>query len=70
MIAGTYPPFSLLVLDGALGWALFGLLWTLAVVGIVTRCLRYGHTIWHLCVLAGSALHYFGVLFYVIPAGG
>lgn len=128
LIAGTYTPFSLVTLGGALGWTLFGLLWTLAVVGIVTRAavprvarrlslvlylvmgwaalplagpflerletggavlvllgglaytagvpffaarrLRYGHAVWHLFVLAGSALHYFGVLFYVIPAGG
>jgi hemolysin III len=35
LIAGTYTPFTLLVLDGATGWWLFGAVWTLAVVGIV-----------------------------------
>jgi hemolysin III len=30
--------------------------------------LRYHHAIWHLFVLAGSILHYFAVLFYVIPS--
>lgn len=28
---------------------------------------RYHHAIWHLFVLGGSALHYFAVLFYVLP---
>ncbi len=31
------------------------------------RRLRFGHSIWHLFVLAGSILHFFAVLFYVIP---
>jgi len=26
--------------------------------------LRYGHLIWHLCVIAGSTCHYFAVLWY------
>ncbi len=29
--------------------------------------LRYHHTIWHVFVLVGSLLHFFAVLFYVIP---
>ena len=35
LIAGTYTPFTLGVLRGAWGWTLFGLIWSLAVVGIV-----------------------------------
>ncbi len=27
----------------------------------------FGHAVWHLFVLAGSILHYFSVMFYVIP---
>ena len=27
----------------------------------------YAHTAWHVCVLVGSALHYFGVLLYATP---
>ena len=38
MIAGTYTPFTLSVLEGSLGWALFGLTWGLAVAGIVFQC--------------------------------
>jgi len=35
LIAGTYTPFTLGVLRGAWGWTLFGLVWSLAAVGIV-----------------------------------
>jgi hemolysin III len=35
MIAGTYTPFTLGVLRGAWGWTLFGLVWGLALGGIV-----------------------------------
>ena len=31
------------------------------------RRLPYHHAVWHLFVLAGSAFHFFAVLFYVIP---
>lgn len=126
LIAGTYTPFCLITLGGGLGWTLFAVLWTLAVVGIVMRAaiprvarrvslvlyllmgwaalpvagpflerletggvvlvvlgglaytagvpfyaarrLRYGHAVWHLFVLLGSVLHFFGVLLYVIPS--
>lgn len=35
LIAGTYTPFTLVTLRGAWGWALFGTVWGLAVVGIL-----------------------------------
>ena len=35
LIAGTYTPFCLVTLRGAWGWALFGVVWGLAVVGIL-----------------------------------
>lgn len=126
LIAGTYTPFTLVSLQGLWGWTLFGVVWGLAVVGIllqtallhrwakaslllylgmgwvivaaarplmaavapgglillllgglaytsgvgfyVRRTMRYHHAIWHVFVLAGSSLHYFAILFYVIPA--
>lgn len=125
LIAGTYTPFCLVTLGGSLGWILFGVLWTVAVLGIVGRAtlprvarrfslalylamgwsalsvagplfsslppggavlvvagglaytlgvpfyafqrLPYNHAVWHVFVLLGSTLHFFGVLFYVIP---
>lgn len=126
LIAGTYTPFCLIVLDGPVGLWLFGATWTLALGAISLRALspelhervalwvylglgwgalplmsaladglprdglylliaggcaytagvgfylqtqmRYHHAIWHLFTLLGSALHYFAVLLYVIPA--
>lgn len=34
LIAGTYTPYCLVCLKGALGWTIFGIIWGLAVVGI------------------------------------
>jgi hemolysin III len=34
LIAGTYTPFTLISLRGALGWWMFGAVWTLAALGI------------------------------------
>ena len=124
LIAGTYTPFTLVTLRGAWGWSLFGMIWGMAVLGIVVdslpqgqrrilpvviyllmgwlvlvalkplldalplsgfawllaggvfytvgivffaleRWIKHGHGIWHLFVLAGSACHYFAILFYV-----
>lgn len=124
LIAGTYTPFTLGVLHGAWGWTLLGLIWALAVSGVVMKVfflishpivstglyllmgwlivvaikplaaggvptsglllllagglaytlgvtfyaldarLRYGHFVWHLFVLTGTACHYFAVLWY------
>lgn len=125
LIAGTYTPFTLVSLRGPWGWTLFGIIWGLAVTGILIettrlrrfrgwlialyvimgwavvaaikpmmanvssgglwlllagglaytggivfylwRRLPYNHAIWHVFVLAGSVLHYFAILLYVIP---
>lgn len=125
LIAGTYTPFTLANLRGGWGWSLFGVVWGLAVAGIVFKALAlnrlrilsvvfylamgwlvvvaakplvrsvepggvtllilgglayslgigffawrrlpYGHAVWHLFVLTGTVLHFFAVLFYVIP---
>ena len=37
LIAGTYTPFTLISLRGPLGWSVFGLEWSLAVAGIVSK---------------------------------
>ena len=123
LIAGTYTPFTLGPLSGPLGWTLFGVVWSLAVIGVTLKVfdriehpvaslglylvmgwlcvvaiepllqripmpgvvllgagglsymagvafftvdsrVRYGHFIWHLFVLAGTACHFFAVLGY------
>ncbi len=120
MIAGTYTPFTLGALRGPWGWTLFGLVWGLALAGIVltaaggvrypkirtglylamgwlilvavkplwlhvpswglfwllaggiaytagvgfyaAKRVRYGHFVWHLFVIAGTACHFIAVL--------
>ena len=125
LIAGTYTPFTLVSLNGAWGWSLFGVVWGLAVLGIVQELwlakgarivslvlyllmgwvaivavvplidaltwsgflwlitggvvytagvvfysfdtrFRHFHGIWHLFVLAGSAIHYTAIVLYVL----
>jgi len=37
LIAGTYTPFTLISLRGALGWWVFGVEWSLAIAGVVFK---------------------------------
>lgn len=123
LIAGTYTPFMLGVLEGAWGWSLLVAVWALALSGVGLKAfgkashpalstslyvvlgwliliaikplvslmepngllllvlggvlytlgvvffvidsrLRYGHFIWHLFVVSGTASHYFAIFFY------
>ena len=125
LIAGTYTPFSLVAMRGALGWFYFGMIWSLAALGIAIEAVShekkriipvllyltmgwlavlvvrplintlsasgfawllaggllytigvvfyisgsrttYGHGIWHLFVLGGSACQFVAVLLYVL----
>jgi hemolysin III len=46
LIAGTYTPFTLVVLGGGWGWSMFGVIWGLAIVGIVFKAVgRIRHPI-------------------------
>jgi hemolysin III len=40
LIAGTYTPFTLSVLPGVWGWTLLGIVWSLAIAGVVLKSLR------------------------------
>lgn len=42
LIAGTYTPFALGVLRDSWGWALFGLIWSLALLGIAAKTTDFG----------------------------
>ena len=42
LIAGTYTPFALITLEGRLGWIIFVVIWTLAVIGIIFKILYIG----------------------------
>ena len=37
LIAGTYTPFTLVAMEAAWGWSLFGVVWTLAVLGVIAK---------------------------------
>jgi hemolysin III len=37
LIAGTYTPFTLVSLRGPVGWVLFGVVWALAVAGVIFK---------------------------------
>ena len=39
LIAGTYTPFTLVTLRGAWGWTIFGIIWSLALFGLVLEAL-------------------------------
>jgi len=60
-LADSVPKGGLALLVGG------GLAYTLGTVFYVWKKLPYHHAIWHVFVLAGSVLHFFAVLFYVIP---
>ena len=42
LIAGTYTPFTLVCLRGAVGWLLFTTVWTLAIAGVVFKSVALG----------------------------
>ena len=45
LIAGTYTPFCLVTLNGGsnVGWILFGIVWSLAILGIVANAINMHH---------------------------
>jgi hemolysin III len=72
VLMGWLALVAIVPLIAALSWNGFawlaagGLLYTIGIGFYVNDTkLRHGHGIWHLFVLAGSACHYFAVLFYV-----
>ncbi|GAB1308236.1 hemolysin III family protein [Urechidicola sp. KH5] len=42
LIAGTYTPFTLVVLQGWIGWTIFGISWGLAIIGVVLKLFYTG----------------------------
>ncbi len=39
-IAGSYTPFCLSLLGGAVGWTLFGIIWTCAIIGVILNSIN------------------------------
>ena len=51
LIAGTYTPLTLGILRGAMGWTLFGLIWGLAIAGVVLKAFyKTAHPILSTCL--------------------
>jgi len=68
---GAFKPLMEAVAPGGLLLLLGGgLAYTVGVLFYVWRRLPFHHAIWHLFVMAGSTLHFFAILFYVIPLAG
>jgi hemolysin III len=67
VVVAIKPLLSAVASDGLILLVAGGLAYTLGSVFYIWRRLPYHHAIWHVFVLAGSALHFFAILFYVIP---
>ena len=46
LIAGSYTPITLVLMRGAWGWTLFGLIWGMALAGILAKILLFGRLRW------------------------
>mgnify|MGYP000310981144 FL=1 len=42
LIAGTYTPFTLVILNGPIGWVLFGITWGIALTGVILKLFYTG----------------------------
>ena len=74
LIAGTYTPVCLLALKGVLGWSLFGVIWTLALIGIIMKIVwlhapRWLYTSFYL-ILGWLALFFIVPLYKALPLEG
>jgi hemolysin III len=61
-VLAALPPGGLVLL------VLGGLAYTGGLVFYAWRRLPYGHAVWHLFVIAGTALHFLAILRYVVPS--
>jgi len=67
VVAAIKPMLAAVAPSGLLLLLLGGVCYTGGVGFYIWHRLPYHHALWHLFVLAGSACHYFAVLFFVIP---
>jgi hemolysin III len=75
LIAGSYTPLTLVALRGPWGWSLFGIVWFLAVAGVLLKSLLRGRrdTWWSTAlylVMGWLALLAFGPLLRALPPAG
>jgi hemolysin III len=67
VVVAVQPLLEHVALGGLALLAGGGIAYTVGVIFYKWRRLPYHHAIWHGFVMLGSALHFFAVLFYVIP---
>jgi hemolysin III len=74
LIAGTYTPFTLITLRGVWGWTLFGLIWGLAVAGVLKDIFLHGRmrvlSVVLYVVMGWLVVIAFGPLRAALPAAG
>jgi len=74
LIAGTYTPFLLVTLRGVLGWTMFGVIWFLAILGVLFKIFfvnRFNITSTIAYVLMGWIIIFaIGPLVDSLPSGG
>ena len=44
-----------------------GLFYTLGIIFYSLKKVPFSHAVWHLFVLAGSIIHYFSIVYFVLP---
>jgi len=67
IVAAWGPMTERMAAGGIALLVLGGLAYTVGTLFFLWRKLKYHHAVWHLLVLAGSALHFCAILFYLLP---
>ena len=67
VLVAIKPLISSVATGGLILLLLGGLAYTFGILFYRWESLKFNHAIWHIFVLTGSILHFFAVLFYVIP---
>jgi len=67
VVVAAQPLLTTVASEGLLLLLAGGLAYTGGVIFYAWERMPYNHMVWHLFVMAGSALHFFAILFYVIP---
>jgi len=66
IVLGIRPLWTLMPPWGLFWLAAGGLAYTGGVVFFAWDRVRFGHLVWHLCVIVGTACHYIAVLRYAV----
>jgi hemolysin III len=67
MVVAVKPLLAVLAPGGLVLLLLGGIAYTAGIGFYAWRRLPYSHAIWHLFVLTGTVLHFFAILYYVVP---